>query len=122
MKKDVKYYLNLPYEIKITRLEDGDYFAQYIDKALSKAVLMSGDGKTPNEAIEDLRNAFACFLTDALQHGEFIPEPTKEDKSKNLAVTIKQSLVDEIDFYAKKLGISRSAFLAISAKNYMKGI
>lgn len=118
--KDVDYYLNLPYQIKIIQLEDGDYFAQYDDKALKKIVLMSGDGKSPNEAIEDLKNAFACFLEDAIKNNEFIPEPTKEDKSKNLAITIKQSLVDEIDFYAKKLGISRSAFLAISAKQYMK--
>lgn len=120
--KNVEYYLDLPYEIKITRLEDGDYFAQYNDKGLSKVALISGDGKTPNEAIDDLKNAFECFLVDAIKNNDFIPEPTKEDKSKNLAVTIKQSLVDEIDFYAKRLGISRSAFLAISAKHYIKAI
>lgn len=117
--KDVDYYLNLPYQIKIIQLEDGDYFAQYDERGLNK-VLMSGDGKSPNEAIEDLKNAFACFLEDAIKNNEFIPEPTKEDKSRNLAITIKQSLIDEIDFHAKKLGISRSAFLALCANQYMK--
>lgn len=120
MKKDINYYLNLPYEIKINRLDDGDYFAQYIDVGLNKAVLMSGDGATPNDAIDDLKEAFKCYLEDAILKGEFIPEPTCDEKSKNLAITIKQSLVDEIDFYAKKMGLSRSAFLAVSAKNYIK--
>nr|DAK15191.1 MAG TPA: HicB-like antitoxin [Caudoviricetes sp.]DAS13649.1 MAG TPA: hypothetical protein [Caudoviricetes sp.] len=120
MKKDVNYYLNLPYEIKIIRLEDGDYFAQYADVGLNKLVLMAGDGKTPNDAIEDLKEAFRCYLEDAIAKSEFIPEPLKDEKSKNLAVTIKQSLVDEIDFYAKKMGLSRSAFLAVSAKQYIK--
>lgn len=119
-KKDVNYYLNLPYEIKIVRLDDGDYFAQYIDAGLNKAVLMAGDGKTPNEAIDDLKEAFRCFLTDAIAKNEFIPEPIKNDKSRNLAVTIKESLVDEIDYYANKMGLSRSAFLAVSAKQYIK--
>ena len=120
MKKDVNYYLNLPYEIKIVRLDDGDYFAQYIDVGLNKTVLMAGDGKTPNEAIDDLKEAFRCFLADAIAKNEFIPEPIKNDKSRNLAVTIKESLVDEIDYYANKMGLSRSAFLAVSAKQYIK--
>ncbi|MCW1525136.1 type II toxin-antitoxin system HicB family antitoxin [Campylobacter jejuni] len=51
---------------------------------------------------------------------EFIPEPIQKDKSKNLAITLKNSLVDEIDFYSKKMGLSRSAFLAVSAKTYIK--
>lgn len=75
MKKDVKYYLNLPYKIKIIRLDDGDYYAKYEEKELNKKVLMAGDGKTPNEAIDDLKNAFACYLESAIEKGEFIPEP-----------------------------------------------
>ncbi|MCV3474004.1 type II toxin-antitoxin system HicB family antitoxin [Campylobacter sp. CNRCH_2014_2849] len=50
---------------------------------------MAGDGKTPNEAIEDLKNAFACYLEEALEKNEFIPEPMQNDKSKNLAITLK---------------------------------
>ena len=36
MKKDLNYYLNLPYTITIKRLDDGDYFAQYADMGLTK--------------------------------------------------------------------------------------
>lgn len=102
MKKDINYYLNLPYKINLLKLDDGDYFAQFDDKELNKLVLMAGDGKTPNEAIEDLKNAFACYLEEALAKNEFIPEPMQKDKSKNLAITLKNSLIDEIDFYSKK--------------------
>ena len=36
MKKDLNYYLNLPYTITIKKLDDGDYFAQYVEGALEK--------------------------------------------------------------------------------------
>ncbi len=36
MKKDLNYYLSLPYTITVKRLEDGDYFAQYVDAGLKK--------------------------------------------------------------------------------------
>ncbi|RQD66464.1 type II toxin-antitoxin system HicB family antitoxin [Campylobacter hepaticus] len=120
MKKDINYYLNLPYKINLVKLDDGDYFAEFDDKGLNKLVLMAGDGKTPNEAIQDLKDAFACYLEEALAKNEFIPEPMQKDKSKNLAITLKNSLVDEIDFYSKKMGLSRSAFLAVCAKAYIK--
>lgn len=122
MKKDINYYLNLPYNINLTQLEDGDYFAQFNDKELNNFVLLAGDGKTPNEAIKDLKEAFACYLEEALKNDDFIPEPVQNDKSENLAITLKNSLIDEIDFYAKKMGLTRSAFLALSAKAYIKSL
>lgn len=120
--KDLNYYLSLPYKINIIRLEDGDYFAQFENKALKRKVLMCGTGKSADEAINDLKTSFACYVEDALEKGEFIPEDNQKDKSKNIAVTLKNSLIDEIDYYAKELGISRSAFLAMSAKNYMRSL
>ncbi|AJC91476.1 type II toxin-antitoxin system HicB family antitoxin [Campylobacter subantarcticus] len=57
-----------------------------------------------------LKNAFVCYLEEALEKNEFIPESMQNDKSKNLAITLKNSLIDEIDFYSKKMGLSRSVF------------
>ena len=45
MKKDLNYYLSLPYIITVKRLDDGDYFAQYADAGLTKNALMAGWGK-----------------------------------------------------------------------------
>lgn len=123
MKKDVDYYLNLPYEITIKKLDDGDYFAQYSDTGLNRVVLLSGDGKTVEDAISDLREAFVCYLEDAIAKGEYIPEPSSnEDKNKKLSITIQENLVSQIDYHAKKLGINRSAFLSLSARQYIKNL
>ncbi|MDL0089983.1 type II toxin-antitoxin system HicB family antitoxin [Campylobacter gastrosuis] len=87
MKKDINYYLNLPYEIKIVRLDDGDYYAQYADARLNKLVLMSGDGKTPNEAIDNLQNAFKSYLEYAIEAGRKIPGPIDENKKVRVKYT-----------------------------------
>ena len=122
MKKDVEYYLNLPYDINVKILDDGDYFVQYNDIGLNKVVMMYGDGKTVDEAINDLRDAFRCYLEDAIAKGEYIPEPNNNLKSIPLSITMKEDLVSEIDYHAKQLGVNRSAFLAISAKQYIKSL
>ncbi|WP_229238021.1 hypothetical protein [Campylobacter volucris] len=49
-----------------------------------------------------LKNAFACYLEEALEKNEFIPEPMQNDKSKNLAITLKNSLIDEKIFILRK--------------------
>lgn len=118
--KDLNYYLNLPYEIKIKPLEDGEFIAQYDNKELNKKCLMCGTGKSIDEAVKDLKEAFKCYVEDALACKEFIPEPKNKEKSKALAITLKESLIDEIDFYAEKLGLSRSSFLSLSAQKYIK--
>ncbi|KEA46230.1 hypothetical protein CR66_03250 [Campylobacter mucosalis] len=111
MKKDINYYLNLPYEIKIVRLDDGDYYAQYADARLNKLVLMSGDGKTPNEAVDDLQNAFKSYLEYAIEAGREIPEPYDENKKVRVNVSLSQGLLNSIDSVSK----NRSAFLEKAA-------
>lgn len=122
MQKDLKYYLNLPYKISVVKLEDGDYYAKFEDRELTKKTLMCGVGKNANEAIKDLWDCFSCFVEEALNSKEKIPEPRAKNKSKNIAITLKYSLIEEIDDCAKELGISRSAFLALCAKNYMRAL
>ncbi len=75
MTKDVDYYLNLPYAIEVKRLDDGEYFAQYTDTWLVKNNLMAGWGKSEDEAVSELREAFACYVEDALAKNEKIYEP-----------------------------------------------
>lgn len=49
---------------------------------------------------------------------------TRKDanKSRKITITIKQSLLSEIDAAASSLGISRSALIAIGTKAYIKGL
>ena len=123
MKKNLDYYLNLPYTITVKRLDDGDYFAQYADIGLTKNNLMAGWGKSEAEAISDLKSAFKDALAQMLSDNEEIIEPKLlSHKTKSYAITMKENIMQEIDAAAKELGISRSAFLAISAKNYIRAL
>lgn len=121
MKKDVNYYLNLPYKIELKKIpeNEGGGWGAFMPE-FNGIAFFYGDGETKSEALEDLDAAFKFTLEGLIEDNIPIPMPAQSDKSKNLAVTIKQSLVDEIDFYAKKMGLSRSAFLAVSAKQYIK--
>ena len=110
----------MPYTITVKRLDDGDYFAQYADIGLTKNNLMAGWGKSEAEAISDLKSAFKDALAQMLSDNEEIIEPKLlSHKTKSYTITMKENIMQEIDAAAKELGISRSAFLAIPAKNYI---
>lgn len=112
MKKDLNYYLNLPYTIMVKRLEDGDYYAQYADTGLTNHNLLAGWGKSEGEAIEELKEAFACYIEGALKSGEVIYEPIKEDKKVRVNLTIPQSILVAID----AISPNRSKFLTEAAR------
>lgn len=112
MKKDLNYYLTLPYTIKIKRLDDGDYFAQYTDIDLVKNNLMAGWGSTEAEAISDLKEAFACFVEGALRDGDYIPEPTDETKARRINITMPEAIIRAID----SISSNRSAWLTEVAR------
>lgn len=109
MKKDLNYYLNLPYTISVKKLKDGDYYAEYTDANLTKNTLMAGWGKNEMEAINDLKEAFSCFVESALKDGDFIPEPN--DKSVRVNICLPRSLLNAIDKVTK----NRSKFLSEAA-------
>ena len=118
--KDLAYYMSLPYEIKVKKLskeEGGGFGAQM--PIFEPFALFFGQGKSEAEAIEDLWQAFAAHVEDALKHGDFIPEPTKP-LSKNYAITMKTNIMEQIDKEASRLGISRSALIAVGMQDYIK--
>ena len=122
MKKDLNYYLNLPYEAIVVKDKNFDnsvyYYAYYKEYKYIK-----GTGDNEAEAIKDLKEAFKCALVEMIADNENIIEPhVISDKTKNYAITMKENIMQEIDEAAKKLGISRSAFLVVSAKNYLRGL
>lgn len=119
--KDLNYYMNLPYEIIVRKLssdEGGGYFASYKDFPY-----IMGDGENEIEAITDVKKAFKFVIETDLTEGKAIKEPKqKTDKTKNLAITLKESILNKTDQYAKELGISRSAFVSKSIENYISSL
>ncbi len=98
-------------------------------------------GETFEEAIKNVQEAIECHLDE----GDKIPEPSSieflasnpdfagglwvmvdidfsaiENRTRRINVSMPESLLHEIDSFAKKKGLSRSAFLARAAKKALK--
>ena len=118
--RNLNYYLNLPYVAIVVKDKNFDdtfyYYAYYKEYEYIK-----GAGNNEAEAISDLKSAFKDALVEMLaDNGEIIEPRSLSIKTKSYAITMKENIMQEIDTEAKELGISRSAFLAISAKNYIR--
>ena len=120
--RNLNYYLNLPYVAIVVKDKNFDdtfyYYAYYKEYEYIK-----GAGNNEAEAISDLKSAFKDALAQMLADNEEIIEPRSLSiKTKSYAITMKENIMQEIDIAAKELGVSRSAFLAISAKNYIRAL
>ena len=120
--RNLNHYLNLPYVAIVVKDKNFDdtfyYYAYYKEYEYIK-----GAGNNEVEAISDLKSAFKDALAQMLSDNEEIIEPKLlSHKTKSYAITMKENIMQEIDAAAKELGISRSAFLAISAKNYIRAL
>ncbi len=117
--KTASEYLNLDYEIVLRALspdEGGGWFAYYKD---FKGVM--GDGETPEEAIKDVRNAFAAFVQNAIVNGDKIPMPSShQPKAIRLNITIPEDELAKIDDYAKSHSMSRSGLIQAATRQYIE--
>lgn len=74
MNKDIKYYMNLPYEIRVAPPSepDGDWFAEI-------PLLPICMTQAPKDKLLDMiEEAKELWLELALEAGDEIPEPKKE--------------------------------------------
>jgi predicted RNase H-like HicB family nuclease len=111
--KNKAYYLNLEYGIATRKLsveEGGGILAYYTDLPF-----IAGDGESIEEAINDAKSAFGCYLDVALEKGDIIKEPSHLMKTKRINITVPLYALEQIDTYAKSLNMNRSTFLVESA-------
>ncbi|PAF43534.1 HicB family protein [Helicobacter sp. 11S02596-1] len=119
MKKDLNYYLNLPYDILIKKIpedEGGGYGAFMPD--FKEVAFFYGDGDSPDEALKELKEAFIVTLESMMDRKVPIPEPATDnsDKSVRLNITLPERIVNILDTEAKKLCLNRSALIADLAR------
>lgn len=74
--KNLQYYLELPYTVMMRRDEDGDYVAR-IDELPGCAA----HGESPEQAFEALEEAKHLWITDCLESGDPVPEPSTEEET-----------------------------------------
>ena len=101
-KHNLKYYLSLPYTIKLTSEEAGGFFAE-----IEELTGCMSQGETQEEALINLEQAKKMWLESMLKKNQVVPEPeiTKEYSGKFL-VRIPVSLHRRIARLAKKEGVS----------------
>ena len=105
--------MNLEYGIasrKLSTEEGGGILAYYTDMPF-----IAGDGESIEEAINDVKSAFGCYLDVALEKGDIVKEPSHLMKTKRINITVPLYALEKIDNYAKSHNINRSTFLVESA-------
>lgn len=73
MDEQLRYYLSITYPIQMFQEDDGSYSASIRD--LGEDVV--GFGRTPDEAINNVKLIKREVIEDMLRHGEEIPMPKR---------------------------------------------
>ncbi len=101
-KELLKYYMELPYSIRIVPEEAGGYFAEVEELP---GCMTQGD--TIEEVMKNIEEAKECWLTVSIDEGLEIPKPKEmEEYSGKFLVRIPKSLHRRLANLAEKEGIS----------------
>jgi len=109
--KDLAYYMNLPYTFKLQEMTDegGKFFfikVSELDGCMS-------DGKTTEEAMDNIKEAMKSWIEAALEFGDKIPEPVNvDDYSGKFVVRIPKTLHHRLVHEATLEGVSLNQYVA----------
>lgn len=119
MKKNLDYYLNLPYKIEIVPSLEGGYAARIVE--LSGCI---SQGQTMEEITANIEDAKVCWLETALEEGTPIPEPilSSEDYSGKLVVRMPKSLHRVLTERAKEENVSLNQYINYHLSKGIGGI
>lgn len=87
MEKNLEYYANLPYRMVFYPSPEGGYAVEIPD--LPGCI---SQGETLGEAKEMIEDAKKCWIADALERGEPVPEPSEEKYSGRILLRAPKSL------------------------------
>lgn len=106
-KKDLNYYLNLPYKIVLEKDSTNEFIA-YIPQL--KGCITQG--KNEEEAIKMLKDAQQVWIESALEDGISIPEPKNNvNYSGKFLIRVPKSLHRTLAEQAKEEGISLNQYI-----------
>lgn len=104
MAKDLNYYANLEYEIKLRKLTDEEGSGWFAEIPSLPGCM--ADGGTVEEALESLNDAKTNWIETALELGRIVPEPNNDDFSGQLRVRMPKSLHRTLSQMAKEQNVS----------------
>jgi len=109
-RKDLKYYLSLPYTIQITREDETTWFARVVELPGCMT-----EGNSPEEAADMIQDALAAWLEVALEDGRPIAEPqTAETYSGRFVVRVPRTLHQQLVEAAEQEGVSLNQFINVA--------
>jgi len=109
IKKDLQYYLDLPYSVIVEHIkdDDGEYF-------FSRVMELDGchsHGNTRHESLDSLREAMEGYIEVKLQYGDSIPEPVAADNySGKFLLRLPKTLHQRLAVEADKEGVSLNQY------------
>lgn len=102
--KNLNYYLNQKYPIKLKQLPEEDGGGWFAEIPLLPGCM--SDGETVEEAIANLNDARKGWIETSLSLGRSIPEPLSDDFSGQLRVRMPKSLHRALTEKAKEENVS----------------
>jgi len=117
-RKDIKYFLNLPYRIIIQK-DPGEGFYSEVEELEG----CMSQGETYEEAYANILDAMEGWLEIALKIGKEIPEPESESKySGKFILRIPKSLHKKLAKKAKNENVSLNQYAVylLSEKNALR--
>ncbi|WP_010632629.1 toxin-antitoxin system HicB family antitoxin [Sporolactobacillus vineae] len=112
MKKDLNYYLNLPYTEMVQKIKDESgeyYYAQVLELDGCQS-----DGKTVPEALNNVHEAMEGYIAAKLEYGDHIPEPKSPNEySGRLNLRLPKSLHQRLAAEAEREGVSLNQYMVM---------
>ena len=116
IKKDLEYYMSLPYTITVTPHNDESGF-YYVGSVLELDGCHS-DAETKEELLEGMAIAMRGWLESCLENNIPIPEPkTADDFSGKFTLRLPKSLHQKLTLAAEKEGVSLNQYALYKLSN-----
>lgn len=106
MNKNITYYLQLQYTIRLKKNSDGSYFAE-----IEELPGCMTEGDTEEEALVMIEDAKKAWLEAALARKVSIPEPTTDEYSGKFNLRVPKSLHRQLAYKAKQENVSLNTFI-----------
>ena len=104
---DAEYYLSLNYRLSVYKDDEGEFIVEVPDFPGCAA-----DGRTAEEAFENVRSAMRAWVEARLEAGLAVPEPrASAEFSGRLVVRMPRSLHQRLAFRADEEGISLNQYI-----------
>lgn len=115
MKKDLKYYLDLKYTIRLKANSDGSYFAEI--EELPGCIT---EADTEEEALKMVEDAKIAWLSVALKRKIDIPEPSKDEFSGKFNIRVPKFLHRKLAYKAREEKVSLNTLVTTALATAIK--